>query len=104
MERHCDKRLLENWFPRAVDWRSRRVHDKLKVFLVVCVDDFKLSGPKRHFEKGLELIGDGVAMGGPTEPCIFLGRLHEIREATIDGKEANMAKEIAGEIVSLLAN
>ena len=44
-EDHCDKNVKAAGFVRITDWRSCYWHPILKLFLVIYVDDFKLSGP-----------------------------------------------------------
>ena len=44
-EQHCEKHLLEQGFEKIRPWRSCYFHPKLKQFLIVYVDDFKMSGP-----------------------------------------------------------
>ena len=45
-ERHCDSHLRSIGFREIDPWRSVYFHDKLKVLLVVYVDDFKMAGKK----------------------------------------------------------
>ena len=59
------------------EWRSCFWHPGLRLFLVVYVDDFKLSGPAANLAKGWELIQSGIATDTPHKPDIFLGCKHE---------------------------
>ena len=63
-ERHCDAHLRSVGFePISEVWNSCYWHAELKLYLVVYVDDFKLSGPKKDSTKGWgahpQRIGDG---------------------------------------------
>ena len=52
-ERHCDQYLRSVGFtPISEVWNSCYYHEKLKLYLVVYVDDFKLSGPKASLAQG----------------------------------------------------
>ena len=44
-ERHCEAKLIEVGFIRVPEWPSVFYHPKYRLFLVVYVDDFKMSGP-----------------------------------------------------------
>jgi hypothetical protein len=44
-EQHCHKHLVDAGFYAITDWRSCYFHPAKSLFLVVYVDDFKLSGP-----------------------------------------------------------
>ena len=60
--------------PRA----SRKLHKKLKLFLIVYVDDFKLAGPKANLAAGWKLIRERIKMDEPTKADKFLGCQHTI--------------------------
>ena len=53
-------------FTPIQDWRSCYFHPKLKLFLVVYVDDFKLAGPTKSLPEGWQLIRKKVRMEEPT--------------------------------------
>jgi hypothetical protein len=55
-EKHCEKELRAVGFTPIPEWRSCFWHDALKLYLVVYVDDFKMSGPERNLRKGWALI------------------------------------------------
>ena len=55
-EKHCESHLLEQGFTPVKNWNSCYVHKKLDLFLVVYVDDFKLSGPTENLARGWKLI------------------------------------------------
>ena len=51
--------------PVGPEWPSCYYHPKLKLFLVIYVDDFKLSGPKENLAKGWELLKQGLTLEPP---------------------------------------
>ena len=51
-ERHCEAKLIEVGFIRVPEWPSVFYHPKHKLFLVVYVDDFKMSGPSESLSIG----------------------------------------------------
>ena len=54
----------------------------MKLFLMIYVDDFKLSGPAENLALGWKIIKEAVDMG-ETEPTgLFLGCLHKRFERT----------------------
>ena len=55
-ERHCHDHLTKNGFKEITAWRSCYMYEKLKLFLVVYVDNFKLAGPEKNLDKGWHLI------------------------------------------------
>jgi len=61
----------------------------MKLFLVVYVDDFKMSGPREHMDKGWRLIRSRVHRGDPAPASLYLGCLHEFHDVKmLDGKRA----------------
>ena len=53
-EEHCDESVKRAGFRPVHDtWPSCYFRKELQLFLVVYVDDFKLSGPKQHLKQGL---------------------------------------------------
>ena len=55
-EMHAEKHLKAVGFTTVPDWRSCFVHPKLRLFLIVYVDDFKLAGPIKNMAEGWKLI------------------------------------------------
>ena len=49
-EKHCEKQLLAIGFHECNEWKSCFFHEKLKVFLIVYVDDFKMAGKKENVQ------------------------------------------------------
>ena len=54
-ETHCDKAAREVGFAPVANWPSCYFHTKLTLFLVVYVDDFKMSGPQVNMAMGMEI-------------------------------------------------
>jgi hypothetical protein len=51
-ESYCEGCLVEAGFAPIADWRSVYWHPKLRLLLVVYVDDFKMSGPAASMKPG----------------------------------------------------
>ena len=64
-ELHCDSHLKKIGFVEVPSWRSVYFHDKLKVLLVVYVDDFKMAGPKPGIAEAWRLIREKIQGRGP---------------------------------------
>jgi hypothetical protein len=62
----------------GVTWPSTYFHPELKLFLVIYVDDFKLSGPKHNLEKGWKLLMTDIQIDPPQPVGLFLGCVHEM--------------------------
>ena len=57
-------------------WPSCYYHKRLKLFLVVYVDDFKLSGPEEHLKEGWALLRRSLNIE-PEQPLgLYLGCVH----------------------------
>ena len=82
-EQKCDTHLQSVGFEPIVDWRSCYFHKKWQLFLVVYVDDFKLSGPQANLAKGWKVIREGINMGDPEPLGKFLGCDHEVGSAKL---------------------
>ena len=72
-ERHCHEHLTQPGFKEITAWRSCYMHEKLQLFLVVYVDDFKLAGPVKNLDKGWQLIRQRVRTEDPTPLGKYLG-------------------------------
>ncbi len=78
-EEHCDIRVRAQGFvAMGVTWPSTYFHPELKLFLVIYVDDFKLSGPKANLEKGWKLLMTDSQIDPPQPVGLFLGCVHEM--------------------------
>ena len=62
-------------------------HSKLKLLLMVYVDDFKMSGPSENLSKGWELIRTSIKTDEPSPPGKCLGCNHIIEEVSVNGKK-----------------
>jgi hypothetical protein len=69
--------LLEVGFVLIREWRSCYWHEKLRLHLVVYVDDFKMAGPKENMTEGWRLIQKGVNMGKVESVGLYLGCNHK---------------------------
>ena len=58
------------------DWRSCCYPERLDLFLVTYVDDFKLSGPATMIKEGWHLICKGIRTDDPTHFGLYLGCYH----------------------------
>ena len=72
-ERHCEKQLSSVGFEPVEEWRSCFWHPKLSLFLVVYVDNFKLSGPIANLARGWQLIRRHIRTEDPTPTGKYLG-------------------------------
>ena len=50
-ERHCEAHLTSQGFEVIPNWPSAFWHARLRLFLTVYVDDFKMAGPKENLRK-----------------------------------------------------
>ena len=91
-ERRCEKHLHSVGFEDIPAWRSCFWHPRLKLFLVVYVDDFKLSGPKANLSEGWSLIRSGITTDEPAGHGLYLGCLHEVtrRPCPSGGDDVNV--------------
>ena len=76
-EAHCEAHLASVGFERIPDWHSTFWHPQHKLFLVVYVDDFKLSGPQENLQIGWDLISQGIQLEKPEALGLYLGCKHE---------------------------
>ena len=77
-EVHCDTHVQSVGFKLVgEEWQSCYFHPTLKLYLVVYVDDFKLSGPKENLSQGWSLIRKGLDIEPPVPIGVYLGCSHE---------------------------
>ena len=62
-------------------------HSKLKLSLMVYVDDFKMFGPSENMSMGWELIRTSIKSDEQSPPGKCLGCNHIIKEVSIKGKK-----------------
>ncbi len=78
-EEHCDIRVRAAGFePIGATWPSTYFHPKLKLYLVIYADDFKLSGPKGNLAQGRKLLREDITIEEPQAIGLFLGCTHEM--------------------------
>ena len=59
-EKHCDERVQAAGFsPVSQEWPSCYYHTQLDLYLVVYVDDFRMSGPRGNLSEGWRLLRGG---------------------------------------------
>ncbi len=83
-EKKCDGHLTSVGLRTVPNWPSCYLHDQLRLFLTVYVDDFKMSGTKTSLAKGWELLRSGIKMDDPTPLKRYLGREHYMGHAKFD--------------------
>ena len=79
-EAHCEAHLKSVGFESIPNWRSAYIHKKLKLALVIYVDDFKMSGPRNGVKQGWALIRKGIVTDEPCPLSKYLGCKHRIYE------------------------
>jgi hypothetical protein len=82
-ELHCSKFLASIGFKELRPWRSCFCDEELKLFLVVYINDFKLSGPSANLKKGWAMIHKLVKTGMPSTLGFFLGCRHDTFTRTL---------------------
>ena len=65
-EKHCTDKFLKLGFEKIPDWESCYLHRKLRLVLLVYVDDFKMAGDKNSLKAGWALIRKEIRMDDPT--------------------------------------
>ena len=67
-EKHCDEHVRSVGFvPLGPEWPSCYHHPELNLFLVIYVDDFKMSGPADKLQQGWDLIAKGLTIDTPKD-------------------------------------
>ena len=84
-EKHCNEALDKAGFVKVHPWRSTFWHDKLKLLLVVYVDDFKMSGPKNNLSEGWRAIRRGIVTDDPKPVNKCLGCQHDVKATASNG-------------------
>ena len=86
-EQHCDEALKTVGFHPIPQWNSCYHHKEWGLFLIVYVDDFKLSGNKDHIEDGWNAIRKLLDIEPPKDAHLFLGCIHEKKTVTLSSGE-----------------
>ena len=81
-EKHCNDALDKAGFVKVHPWRSTFWHDKLKLLLVVYVDDSKMSGPENNLKEGWKAIRRGIVTDDPKPVGKCLGCQHDVKTTT----------------------
>ena len=77
-EQHCDSHVKSVGFePIGEEWPSYYFHHKLRLFLVIYVDDSKMAGPKGNLSNGWYLLQKGLVIETPVPIGVYLGCRHE---------------------------
>ena len=85
-EQHCDEKVHEAGFSKLCEeWPGCYWHDELQCFLVVYVDDMKMTGPTKNLEKAWKLLRKDLVMGDPEPAGRYLGCEHEVGEVVVNG-------------------
>jgi hypothetical protein len=87
-EQHCEKRVHKVGFESlGGEWPSCYFHPRFNLFLVIYVDDFKMSGPVDKLAKGWDLLRSGLQIDLPADISgrAYLGCQHRRREVTLPG-------------------
>ena len=72
-------------YVKVKDWASVFRHEELDLFLVVHVDDFKMSGPAKNIATGWALISKVIKMEEPRQLKRYLGCEHEFTQQLVKG-------------------
>ena len=87
-EIHCHNMVTNAGFRKAAEeWPGCYWHDELKCFLIVYVDDLKMSGPTENLSKAWAKLREGLKMDDPEPTGRYLGCQHETGEITVEGKK-----------------
>ena len=80
---YCDEAVKKRGFePIGENWPSVYFHKKLKLLLVIYVDDLKMAGPTQKLKEGWSLLPQAVDSG------LYLGcEIHYGSEKMSDGHE-----------------
>jgi len=73
-EEHCEKHVKSVGFePVGPEWPSCYFNHKLKLFLGIYVDDFKLAGLQSNLRKGWSLLRSGLSIDAESSAGLYLG-------------------------------
>ena len=70
-DKQCDGSLQSLGFHPIDEWKSCATHARLKLCVVVYVDDFKLAGPKGNIQKGWGLIHTNTTLDALATSVVF---------------------------------
>ena len=72
-EEHAAERLISEDWLTIEGWPSCYWHKEFKAFMVLYVDDFKISGPKTRMREAWESVMRHIVIDAPTKMKAFLG-------------------------------
>ena len=82
---------MSKGFIKCDPWRSCYFHPTHKLFLIIYVDDFKLSGPAGKLAEGWQLLKEpsegcpkGIEMDDPTDVGRYLGCEHHVYTKSVE--------------------
>ena len=84
-ERHSHDAVVSAGYVPVPNWPSCFWHPELKLFLVIYVDDFKLSGPSDKLQEGWDLIQSKLKIEPPGPLGFYLGCKHVESTKTLPG-------------------
>ena len=83
--------------PIGEAWPSCYMNARLKLLLVLYVDDFKLAGPCAAMEEGWRLLRQHLTIEPATPVGLYLGCRHEVSSVTAPGyKQTLMTYNVEG--------
>ena len=82
-EKHSHDHVVSVGFEPVENWPSCFWHPEYKLFLVIYVDDLKLSGPADKLQLGWDLIAKGLTIEPPSALGLYLGCKHEESARTL---------------------
>eukprot|EP00972_Heterocapsa_arctica_P103896 15312418-Heterocapsa_arctica.AAC.1 len=73
------------FLPVSEEWPSCYFHPKLKLYLVIYVDDIKLAGPTCNLKSGWSLLQKCLTIETPVPVGVYLGCGHEVGRIKVGG-------------------
>ena len=88
-EVYCDEAVKKQGFePMGENWPSVYFHKKLKLLLVIYVDDLKMAGPTQNLKEGRSLLRQAIEIEPEVDSGLYLGcEIHYGSEKMSDGHE-----------------
>ena len=86
-EVYCDEAVKKQGFePVGENWPSVYFHKKLKLLLVIYVDDLKMAGPTQNLKEGWSLLRQAIEIEPEVDSGLYLGcEIHYGSEKMSDG-------------------
>ena len=88
-EVYCDEAVKKQGFePMGENWPSVYFHKKLKLLLVIYVDDLKMARPTQNLKEGWSLLRQAIEIEPEVDSGLYLGcEIHYGSEKMSDGHE-----------------